>query len=470
MSMRCLILAVGCAAVSLAADATSGSSVTYNQDILPVLQRNCQGCHRPGQIAPMSFLSYKEVRPWAKAMKAAVVSRKMPPWFADARYGHFKNDRSLPQKDIELIAKWADTGAAEGDAKDAPATVQWPENGWEIQPDLIIEGPSYDVPAKGLVEWTWVAVPSGFTQDTWVTSVEIKTQAPQVAHHICLSFRPHVPNVQYGSPTTSRAVIERDAEGNETLESKRKFGFSSSSAARPDARPDQLASQIAAERNNGGGVEECYEPGRQAEDLRPLNAAKLIPAGTDIWVNLHYTPNGTPVTDHIQLGFTVAKEQPQRRFFLLSAGGNADPKVFAIPPNDPNWASPSSLTIFNQDVEIVGLQAHMHVRGKDMTFHFEYPNGEKETLLSVPNYNFNWQLWYETSVRIPKGTKMTVTAHYDNSVNNKYNPDPNRTVYWGDQSWEEMMAPSYAIVADPQANPRALVTRGNPSRGEGDSN
>jgi hypothetical protein len=112
----------------------------------------------------------------------------------------------------------------------------------------------------------------------------------------------------------------------------------------------------------------------------------------------------------------------------------------------------------------------MHVRGKDMTFHFEYPDGKKETLLSVPNYDFNWQLWYETSVRIPKGTRMTVTAHYDNSVNNKYNPDPNRTVYWGDQSWEEMMAPSYALVADPSASPRTLVTRGTPSRGEGDSN
>jgi hypothetical protein len=470
MHVKCLVITLGFAGALMAADATPGAAVTYNKDILPVLQRNCQSCHRPGQIAPMSFLSYKEVRPWAKAMKAAVVARKMPPWFADARYGHFKNDRSLPRTDVELIAKWADTGALEGDKKDAPPPVQWPEKGWEIKPDVIVDGPSYDVPAKGIVEWTWMPVPSGFTQDTWVTSVEIKTQAPQVAHHICLSFRPHVQDVQYNAPTTSRAVIERDAAGAETLESKRKYGFSSSSAARPDSRPDQLASQIAAQQNNGGGVEECYEPGRQAEDLRPLNAAKLIPAGTDIWVNLHYTPSGTALTDHVQIGFTLAKQPPQRRFFLLSAGGTADPKVFAIPPNDPNWESPSSLTIFNQDVEIVGLQAHMHVRGKDMTFHFEYPDGKKETLLSVPNYDFNWQLWYETSVRIPKGTRMTVTAHYDNSVNNKYNPDPNRTVYWGDQSWEEMMAPSYALVADPSASPRTLVTRGTTSRGEGDSN
>jgi len=467
MITKLLGIVLGMSGGLMAADLPP-ASVTYNKDILPILQKDCQTCHRPGQVAPMSFLSYKEVRPWAKAMKAAVVSRKMPPWFAAAAYGHFKNDRSLPQSDIELIAKWADTGAAEGDAKDAPPAVQWPENGWQIKPDYIVDGPRYDVPAKGLVEWTWAAAASGFTKDTWVTSVEVKTQAPQVAHHICLSFRPHVSNVQYGVPTTSRAIIERDADGSETLESKRKYGFSSSSAARPDARPDQLASQIAAQQNNGGTVEECYEPGRQAEDLRPLNAAKLIPAGTDIWVNLHYTPNGTPVSDHIEIGFTLAKEDPQRRFFLLGAGSNADPKVFAIPSNDPNWQSPSSLTIFNQDVELVGLQAHMHLRGKDMTFYLEYPDGRNETVLSVPKYDFNWQLWYETSVKIPKGTKLKVTAHYDNSVNNKFNPDPNRIVYWGDQSWEEMMAPSFAVVADTKANPRTLITRENPSRGEGE--
>lgn len=142
--------------------------------------------------------------------------------FADPRFGHFSNDRSLLQNDIELIAKWADTGAAEGDPKDAPATVQWPENGWEIKPDVIGEGPSYDVPAKAIVEWTWMAVPSGFTKDTWVTSVEVKTQATQVAHHICLSFRQHNPGTEHNVPKTSRAVIERDEAGNETLESKRK--------------------------------------------------------------------------------------------------------------------------------------------------------------------------------------------------------------------------------------------------------
>ena len=136
--------------------------VTFNKEVLPILQKNCQTCHRPGQIAPMSFLTYQSTRPWARAMKAAVLSRKMPPWFADARYGHFANDRSLKQSDMDTLVKWVDGGAVEGDAKDAPPAVQWPENGWQIKPDVIVNGPDFHVPDKGLVEWTWIAVPTGW--------------------------------------------------------------------------------------------------------------------------------------------------------------------------------------------------------------------------------------------------------------------------------------------------------------------
>jgi len=149
------------------------SGPTFNKDVLPILQKNCQTCHRPGQIAPMSFLHYKSTRPWAKAMKVAVATRKMPPWFADHHYGQFENDRTLPQKDIDIITKWADAGAPEGDAQDAPPPIQWPSEGWQIQPDIIVEGPEFKVPAKGVIEWTNIVVPSGLTKDTWVTSMEL---------------------------------------------------------------------------------------------------------------------------------------------------------------------------------------------------------------------------------------------------------------------------------------------------------
>jgi hypothetical protein len=156
-----------------------------NKDVLPILEKNCQSCHRPGQVAPMSFLIYEGARPWAKAMKAAVRTRKMPPWFADARFGHFANDRSLDQSAIETIAQWADEGAPEGDAQDAPPPVKWPAEGWEIQPDLIVNGPVTAVPAHpnhNVIEWTYVTVPSGITQDTWITSMQIRPSEPAVTH------------------------------------------------------------------------------------------------------------------------------------------------------------------------------------------------------------------------------------------------------------------------------------------------
>ena len=164
------IVLLFCATTAMAADS---SSVTFYKDVLPVLQKNCQSCHRPDQIAPMSFLDYKSTRPWAKAMKAAVASRKMPPWFADPGVGHFRNDRTLAQADIDTISKWADGGAVEGDAKDAPAAVAWPDKGWQIKPDLIVDMPEFKVPAKGILEWTDITIPSPFKEDTWITSMEI---------------------------------------------------------------------------------------------------------------------------------------------------------------------------------------------------------------------------------------------------------------------------------------------------------
>ena len=181
------VLAVGVAAVA----SDRSSAVTFSKDVLPILQKNCQSCHRPGQVAPMSLVTYQEARPWAKAMKAAVAMRKMPPWFADPQYGHFNNDRSLKQSDIDTLARWADTGAAEGDPKDAPTPVPWPKGGWGIQPEVVMDLPAHDVPAKGVLEWELIAFPAPFKDDTWVTSMEILPGDPSVVHHICFSFEKH---------------------------------------------------------------------------------------------------------------------------------------------------------------------------------------------------------------------------------------------------------------------------------------
>ena len=324
-----LILGVGLSA----ADISTSSPLTFNKDVLPILQRNCQICHRPGQVAPMSFLTYQNVRPWAKAMKAAVASRKMPPWFADSHYGPYLNDRSLKQEEIETIAKWADAGAPEGDPKDAPPTVQWPE-GWLIKPDVIVTGPVMTVPAKpknNVVEWISVIMPTGFTKDTWVTSVQIKPEHPQVTHHICVAYIPHDPKATYGVPRWQDK--ERDDEDAAIPEKGPTFG---GSGRRP--APENTTASVTPERapSQSGGAEDCYLPGNVPADYRPLRAAKLIPAGYDISYSIHYTPNGTEYTDHIQMGFTMADAPPLRRYVSLAASAPMDSKRFAIPPNDPN--------------------------------------------------------------------------------------------------------------------------------------
>ena len=276
-----LVAALVCSGVAFAAD----GDISFHKDIEPILQRNCQTCHRPGEIAPMSFLTYESVRPWAKAIKVATSTRKMPPWFADPNYGHVLNDRSLKQAEIDEIAKWVDAGAPEGDRKDAPPVVKWPE-GWAIQPDIILDGPVTDVPAapkNNVIEWLIVTIPTKFTQDTWVTSVQIKPEHPEVTHHMCLGFNPHMPDTKYYEATwIDRA---RDAEG----------------AAIPAQGPT-----FGGQAPGLSTAEDCYVPGQVAADYRPFNAAKLVRAGSDITLNhaLHAERQGgdRPREDRLDAG------------------------------------------------------------------------------------------------------------------------------------------------------------------------
>src|SRR5688572_13847540 len=272
---------VGIAALGVTQRQTSAADepVSFSKDVLPILQKNCQSCHRPGQIAPMSLVTFRETRPWARSMKAKVESRQMPPWFADPAHGPFANDRSLSQKDIETIAKWADAGAPEGDPKDAPPSIQWPADGWQIKPDVIVRGPEFRVPAhtqNDVVEWITYLLPSGFTKDTWITSLEIKPSVMAVTHHICFTFQAHTPDAKYYVPNWSESP--RDEEGT---------------AIKAEAPAAPRIGGAGAGRQPGtdvGGGFNCYVPGRSADDYRPFGAGKLIPAGSDISVQVHYTP------------------------------------------------------------------------------------------------------------------------------------------------------------------------------------
>ena len=407
---------------------------TFHKDVLPILQKNCQACHRPGEIGPMAFLDYKGTRPWAKSIKTAVLSKKMPPWFADPRYGHFSNDRRLSETDIAKLVEWADAGAPEGSAKDGPKPLAWNE-GWNLKPDLTYQLPApYTVPKDGTIEYTYFIVPSGLTKDTWVEDAEVRAGNRTVVHHASVYIRPPGSKWLKDAPMGKAYVPQK----------KSPLG------THP---PDEIAS--AENFDNEWFV--GYVPGIQPQRYfaPEMSSAKFIPAGSDIVFEMHYTANGKEsAADQTKVGFVVAKKLPERRLLTL---GVADAS-FAIPPGAANYEGHASAT-FNQAVTVIYLQPHMHARGKDMEMRFEYPTGEKQVMLNVPNYSYLWQtIYYEKEpLNVPKDTRVDVTAHWDNSANNKLNPDPTATVRWGDQSWDEMLVPFVGVLVPRDADPKKVL-------------
>jgi hypothetical protein len=407
--MRLFIFSLGLA--SLAAPQARPSEVTFHKDVEPILQKRCQECHRPGEIAPFSLLSYKEARPWAKAIRENVVSKKMPPWLADPQYGHFANDRSLSKQEIDTVAAWVDGGAKEGDAADAPQPRSFVE-GWNIpQPDLVLSmSQPFHIPAKAEVPYQYLVLPTRFTEDKWLAMAEVRPSNRQIVHHAVVFIR------------GPRSNWLRDAVPG--------IAF---------APPPGDFRNIA-----GGGNEllTAYTPGR-VPDAWPPGIGKLIPAGSDLVLQIHYTPNGKETDDRIKIGLVFAKETPTERVVGF-AGQNLS---FKIPPGDPNFRVEARNT-FPNGATILGFLPHMHLRGKAFEYRAVYPDGRTEVLLRVPQYDFFWQLGYKLAepLKIPPGTRIECTAWYDNSANNPRNPDPTATVGFGEQSWDEMMFGFYDVV------------------------
>ncbi|HVO99192.1 MAG TPA: cytochrome c [Bryobacteraceae bacterium] len=414
------------AVLTIAIPAMAAASVTFHNDVLPVLQKKCQECHRPGEAAPMSFLDYKSTRPWAKAIKTAMLSRKMPPWPADPHFGSFSNDRSLTEAELNTLVAWADTGALEGNSKDAPAPVKWVE-GWTIgAPDAVVEMPqAFDVPASGTIDYQYVVIPTGFTEDRWVQLAEVRPGDRGVVHHVIAFIRPKGAKWLAGAAPGVPFVPgrgSRQAEGGSMLGTELLVG---------------------------------YAPGMPATICRD-GSAKLLPAGADIVFQLHYTANGKAASDKTKIGLVFSKEPPQFRDVTMSAANNR----FAIPAGDPNYEVHSQATL-QQDTELVALMPHMHLRGKDFVYKVVYPDGRTETVLNIPRYDFAWQLEYnlEEPLPMPKGTRIECTAHFDNSANNPANPNPNIVVRWGDQSWDEMMIGWFDVIIPASADPAKLLLR-----------
>ena len=330
-----------------------------------------------------------------------------------------------------------------------PRPVKWPEDGWDIQPDLIVQGPATLVPARpknDVIEWSLITVPTGITKDTWITSwrsgpanlpSRITSASPSSLTRI---------DVKYNTPVW----IDRPRDDEGRALPKR--------PAMDEHPPALRHCGKQRHRPNDG----CYVPGQRIRRITGLhNAAKLIKAGTDFVFQVHYTPNGKDTTDRPRIGFTIAKEPPERIYVSSGMSSPNDRQLFRhsakrSPIGRVRLPRRPSMTTRR----LVCMLPHMHVRGKDMTYTFVYPDGRQETILHVPRYDFNWQLGYDlaTPVKVTKGTKLVVNAHFDNSANNKFNPDPSRTVYMGTMTWEEMMFPFFSVVVDKSVDPRKVIT------------
>ncbi|HLJ46845.1 MAG TPA: hypothetical protein VKU01_12595 [Bryobacteraceae bacterium] len=428
---------VACLGVAALAAATGPAAVTFNKDVLPILENRCQECHRQGEIAPMSFMTYTETRPWAKAIKAVVATRKMPPWTADPSVGHFANDRSLSQAEIDTLLAWVDSGSKEGNPKDAPKPREF-ATGWTIgQPDQIFEMPTaVEIPSSGVVDYTYEIIHTNFKQDMWIQAAEARAGSRRQMHHVIAFLRPPGSTWFQDRPIGVPFIPGHGAHAGQV----------DAQEARQMATAEMIVGWAP------GAIPLTLEPGQ----------AKLIPAGSDLVLQLHYTPNGASGSDKTKIGLIFSKEPPKERVTTLSAINF----FLKIPPGDANYESHSQFTV-QHDVKLVSLMPHMHLRGKDFAFRAVYPTGETQDLLNVPHYDFNWQLTYDlkNQIVLPKGTRIECTAHYDNSPNNKFNPDPTKEVRWGDQTFEEMMIGFFDVAFDANLDPRLIRVRQAPKAG-----
>ncbi len=392
----------------------SQTAPTFYKDLLPILQDHCQSCHRGGEVAPMPLETYAQVKAWAPAIAHAVETKMMPPWFADPRYGHFANDPSLSEQQITEIVAWANAGAPSGDPHDAPPARKW-TTGWNIpEPDLVMKmSKAVQIPARGDVEYTYEIVATHFSEDRWVQMAEFRAGSPAHVHHAVVYIRP--PNSEWlrhapvGKPFTASTLTDPDE--------KRQAHETTS---------DLLL---------------VYAPG-SSPDLWPDGMAKFVPSGSDLVFQMHYTSNGTPDSDQSSIGLVFAKSPPKQRVITLQLNNHA----LIIPPGADDFRVEVQGTLPN-DATLLSLFPHMHLRGKRFEYDIVHDDGSIEVLLRV-NYHFHWQLSYKLAEpRLLKaGTKLRAIAWYDNSRNNPHNPDPTKTVTWGDQTSDEMMVGFFDVA------------------------
>jgi Ca2+-binding EF-hand superfamily protein/thiol-disulfide isomerase/thioredoxin len=388
------------------------AQTTYHNRVSRIIQNHCLECHREGGLAPFPLASFEDARDYAAMIKSVVRREVMPPWFAASQpppaEGHaglgirWANDRSMPAADRRDLLAWIDSGATEGDLSEAPLPRHFPEH-WSIgNPDLVVEIPKpIDVKATGRMPYVHTRVTTTLDEDRWVQAVEIQPTERAVVHHVLV-------------------FVNEKGQGRDEI--------------------DEEAGFFAA-----------YVPGNTYQQY-PQGMAKKLPAGATLIFQLHYTPNGTATVDQTTLGIVFADEPPQH---MIRNKGIANHKI-EIPPGAANDRETASVPV-PDDVQLISLLPHMHLRGKAFRYDVTFPDGRKETLLDVPRYDFNWQLEYRLAepLNIPQGSQIDITGWFDNSEGNPANPDPTATVKWGPQTEDEMLLGyvEYYLTSEPTGAP-----------------
>ena len=426
------------------ANSTIAKNPTFSKDVAPIFNKNCATCHRPGEAAPFSTLSYKDVRPWAKSIREQVSKRQMPPWHADPHVGQWSNDRRMTQAEIDTIVAWVDQGAKEGNPKDMPPAPQF-ATGWQIgKPDAVLTmKEEFTLKAGNPDEIRYFTVDPNFKEDVYVQMAEARPGNRRIVHHIIAFVQPPAkqpaPQMSAEQRQKMREFVERESIFTEE-------NFQNNVKADAPVFDDGCATPSGGSgyKRDGSGTDGdgslfCgYAPGMN-QAVWPAGTVKKIPAGSKIRLQIHYS-TFLGVTDEQKdqssIGLIFAKGAPER---LLMTKGIQN-HYFKIPAGAENHAATACWTA-KEDMHIVTFMPHLHMRGSSMEYKAVYPDGRTEVICNVPKYDFNWQMVYyaQKPVAIPKGTKLIVTATWDNSTKNKFNPDPTKTLRWGDPTYMEMM-------------------------------
>jgi len=403
-------------------DKAKDTAPTYYGEVLPLLQRRCQVCHRNGGIAPMAFETYEQARRYSAAIRVATQNRSMPPWFAERGIGAFANDDSLSDGEIAMLAAWGKAGAPVGNSVDAPAARNWTGRWTIAAPDLEVKMTApVNIPADGEVEYTYEIVATNFAEGRWVQGSEILPGLPANVHHAVVYVRPP------GSGWLRHAPVGKP--------------FTAEMLATEQDRADAMWTD--------SDILLVYAPG-STPDGWPAGMAKYIPAGSDLVFQMHYTTNGKAGVDETRIGLIFAKGTPAKRVLTLQLTNDH----FVIPPGAPDFRVEARGTLPN-DALLLSFFPHMHLRGKRFEYNIVHRDlkGEKgqriEPLLRV-KYHFHWQMSYQLAqpLALKAGTELQAVAWYDNSCQNMHNPDPDAQVVWGEQTSEEMMVGFFDVAVD----------------------